>query len=97
MRTRPPFSDYPTMAEQQARLDYALDQQRFAPYSLTTLAAAWTAHMVRDACCTPAHETHYTSTEPDAIVQLGSKTIADAQYAEDQANGGLVWLAMNRR
>jgi hypothetical protein len=41
--------------------------------------------------------TYYTVQERDATIQLGTRTIADVQYAADEAAGGLVMLALGRR
>jgi hypothetical protein len=58
-------------------------------------AALWEAHMLQSGCQLAA--THYTSVEPDAIVALGNRSIADAQRDADDAAGGLVALACGRR
>ncbi len=66
--------------EAEHRAAFIADQQR------------WECHMLRDAGCQPT--THYV--DETGRVLLGEKTIADAQYADDERKGGLVSMALNR-
>jgi hypothetical protein len=47
-------------------------------------AALWEAHMLQSGC--QLATTHYVSVEPDAIVALGNRSIADEQRAADGEN-----------
>jgi hypothetical protein len=68
-------------------------ENRRAGYKPTWgLGEQWVRHMVKDAQCQEMPQTHYTNDK--GAVQLGDKAIADTQRAEEDAEGGLVALAL---
>lgn len=62
------------------------------PRQTITDAASWEAALLRAGC---QRMTHYV--DPDSDTLLGQCDIADAKRQEDDAAGGLVFLALNRQ
>jgi hypothetical protein len=62
--------------------------------AIEDMAQRWEAQMLYEGC---QRTRHYASRETNATVLLGKRTLADQQRTADEAKGGLVALACDRR
>ena len=78
------FENFQEWMENEAKLSYAADMARYVTTPITPTAVI--------------AETHYESVEDDgSVVELGVKSIADAQREADDNAGGLLAIMFNRK